>query len=100
MRARFGLDDPVEKYLPEFAGLKVFESFDAATGEYRLRPASGLTYPFLSATWRAFKLRAGETYPFGGPVLFDPGELPPGSFHLGRIGQVVSSFEQQKRLYE
>src|SRR5205807_5657833 len=26
-QGRFGLDDPVEKYLPEFAGLKVFESF-------------------------------------------------------------------------
>jgi methyl acetate hydrolase len=35
-----GLDDPAEKYLPELAGLKVFESFDAATGTYRLRPAS------------------------------------------------------------
>jgi methyl acetate hydrolase len=32
-QGRFGLDDPVEKYLPEFAGLKVFESFDAATGD-------------------------------------------------------------------
>src|SRR5215468_10460589 len=35
-QGRFGLDDPVEKYLPEFANLKVFESFDAATGVYRL----------------------------------------------------------------
>src|SRR5262245_36522058 len=25
-QGRFGLDDPVEKYLPEFANLKVFES--------------------------------------------------------------------------
>ena len=86
-QGRFGLDDPVEKYLPEFAGLKVFESFDPATGEYRLRPASrpptvrhvlthtsGLAYPFTSATWRDFKPRAGETHPFGGPLLFDPGE--------------------------
>ena len=39
-QGRIGLDDPVEKYLPEFARLKVFESFDATTGEYRLRPAS------------------------------------------------------------
>src|SRR5215211_1383671 len=38
-QGRFGLDDPVEKYLPEFAGLKIFESFDPATGEYRLRTA-------------------------------------------------------------
>ena len=39
-QGRIGLDDPAEKYLPELAGLKVFESFDAATGAYRLRPAS------------------------------------------------------------
>ena len=39
-QGRIGLDDPAEKYLPELAGLKVFESFDAATGAYVLRPAS------------------------------------------------------------
>jgi Beta-lactamase len=83
-QGRFGLDDPVEKYPPEFAGLKVFESFDAATGAYRLRPASkppttrhvlthtsGLGYPFTSAILRDFKPQPGENYPFGGPLLFD-----------------------------
>jgi CubicO group peptidase (beta-lactamase class C family) len=67
-QGRFGLDDPVERYLPELANLKVFESFDAATGAYRLRPASGpptvrhilthtsgLGYPFTSAILRDFK---------------------------------------------
>src|SRR2546427_5119218 len=39
-QGRFGLDDPGEKHLPAFANLKGFESFDAATGAYRLRPAS------------------------------------------------------------
>ncbi|HEY2186096.1 MAG TPA: serine hydrolase domain-containing protein, partial [Xanthobacteraceae bacterium] len=86
-QGRFGLDDPVEKYLPEFANLQVFESFDAATGAYRLRPASrpptvlhilthtsGLGYPFTSAILRDFKPQPGESYPFGGPLLFDPGE--------------------------
>src|SRR6266436_1557034 len=70
-QGRFGLDDPVEKYLPEFANLKVFESFDPATGAYRLRPASrpptvrhilthtsGLGYPFTSAILRAAAQRA------------------------------------------
>ena len=28
-QGRLGLDDPAEKYLPELANLKVFESFDA-----------------------------------------------------------------------
>ena len=60
-QGRLGLDDPAEKYLPELAGLKVIESFDAATGAYQVRPASrpptvkhflthtsGLAYPFTS----------------------------------------------------
>ena len=37
-QGRLGLDDPAEKYLPELAGLKVFESFDAATGAYQAPP--------------------------------------------------------------
>jgi CubicO group peptidase (beta-lactamase class C family) len=84
-QGRFGLDDPVEKYFPEFAKLSVFESFDPATGDYRLKPAStpvtvrhlfthtsGLGYPFTSAILRDFKPRAGENYPVG-PLLFEPG---------------------------
>src|SRR3954471_5380152 len=105
-QGRLGLDDPAEKYLPELAGLKVFESFEAATGAYRLRPASrpatvkhflthtsGLAYPFTSATWRDFKPQSGETYPFGGPLLFDPGErwhYSTGTDVVGRLVEVVS----------
>jgi methyl acetate hydrolase len=97
-QGRFGLDDPVEKFLPELANLKVFESFDAATGAYRLRPASrpptvrhilthtsGLGYPFTSAILRDFKPQPGESYPFGGPLLFDPGER----WHYGTSTDVV-----------
>jgi CubicO group peptidase (beta-lactamase class C family) len=108
-QGRFGLDDPVEKYLPEFANLKVFESFDAATGVYRLRPASrpptvrhilthtsGLGYPFTSATLRDFKPQPGENYPFGGPLLFDPGER----WHYGTstdvVGKLVEKVSGQK----
>lgn len=85
-QGRFGLDDPVEKYLPELASLKVFESFDGATGTYRVRPAaksvtvrhllthtSGLGYGFTSPIVRDFKPRAGESYP-AGPLVFEPGE--------------------------
>ena len=39
-QGRFGLDDPVEKFFPEFAKLQVFESFDPASGAYKLKPAT------------------------------------------------------------
>jgi methyl acetate hydrolase len=102
-QGRVGLDDPVEKYLPAFAHLQVFESFDPATGAYRLVPArsiatvrhlmthtSGLGYPFTSATLRDFKPRPGEDYPIG-PLLFEPGAR----WHYGTstdwLGKVVEA---------
>ena len=83
-QGRFGLDDPAEKYLPEFANVKVFESFDA-TGAYAVRPAarkvtirhlfthtSGLGYAFTSPIVRDFTPRDGEKHD-AGPLLFEPG---------------------------
>jgi CubicO group peptidase (beta-lactamase class C family) len=107
-QGKLGLDDPVEKYLPEMAKLPVFESFDAATGAYELRPSarpitvrqvlthtSGLGYPFTSATLRDFKPRAGETYA-NGPLLFDPGER----WHYGTstdvVGRLVEKISGEK----
>jgi methyl acetate hydrolase len=108
-QGRLSLDDPAGKYLPELAELKVFESFDPATGAYKVRPASrpatvrhflthtsGLGYPFTSANLRDFKPRAGENYPFGGPLLFDPGER----WHYGTstdvAGRLVEVISGQK----
>jgi CubicO group peptidase (beta-lactamase class C family) len=108
-QGRLTLDDPGEKYLPELAGPKVVESFDAATGVYRVRPASkaptvrqflthtsGLAYPFTSAVWRDFKPRAGETYPFGGPLLSDPGERWHYSTSTDVVGRLVEVISGQK----
>jgi CubicO group peptidase (beta-lactamase class C family) len=82
---RFALDDPAEQYLPELAHLMVLESFDKATGQYKVRPAatkvtirqlfthtSGLGYGFTSPIVRDFKPRDGEKYA-AGPLLFEPG---------------------------
>jgi methyl acetate hydrolase len=104
-QGRFGLDDPVEKYLPAFARLQVLESFDGATGAYRVRPAtriatvrhlmthtSGLGYGFTSATVRDFKPRSGEDYPVG-PLVFEPGErwlYGTSTDWLGRLIEAVS----------
>jgi len=104
-QGRFALEDPVEKYLPQFAKLSVFDSFDGATGAYRLRPAtkavtvrhlfthtSGLGYAFTNATVRDFKPRAGEEYPVG-PLVFEPGErwlYSTSTDWLGRLVEKVS----------
>ena len=108
-QGRLGLDDPAEKYLPELANLKVFESFDPTTGAYKLRPASrpatvrhflthtsGLAYPFTSTIWRDFKPSGGEKFPFGGPLLFDPGERWHYSTSTDVVGRLVEVISGQK----
>ena len=108
-QGKLGLDDPADKYLPELAALKVIESFEPATGEYKVRPASkrptvrqflthtsGLAYPFTSAIWRDFKPKSGEVYPFGGPLLFEPGERWHYSTSTDVVGRLVEVISGQK----
>jgi methyl acetate hydrolase len=108
-QGKLGLDDPADKYLPELAGVKIIESFDPATGEYKVRPAtkrptvrqflthtSGLAYPFTSPIWRDLKPKPGETYPFGGPLLFEPGERWHYSTSTDVVGRLVEVVSAQK----
>jgi methyl acetate hydrolase len=104
-QGKFAIEDPVELYLPQFYKAPVFESFDAATGDYKLRPArtavtvrhlmthtSGLAYPFTDPTTRDFKPRPGEEYPVG-PLVFDSGErwlYSTSTDWLGRLVEKVS----------
>jgi methyl acetate hydrolase len=116
---RFGLDDPVEKYLPSFAHLSVFEPTapsqaregapslsSAASGGGKgggLRPAtkavtvrhllthtSGFGYGFTSAMLRDYKPRAGDPVE---PLLFEPGtrwHYGTSTDWLGRLVEQVS----------
>ena len=108
-RGRISLDDPAEEYLPELKELKVLASFDPATGAYTLRPpaspptvrhflthTSGLAYAFTSPIWRDLKPRAGDTFPFGGPLLFDPGERWHYSTSTDVVGRLVEVVSGQK----
>ena len=104
-QGRIALEDPVEKYLPQFSKLSVFESFDSVTGDYQVRPTtksatirhllthtSGLAYNFTSPVVRDFKPRVGEEYPVG-PLLFEPGErwhYGTSTDWLGRLVEKVS----------
>ena len=106
-QGRFTIEDPVEKHFPQFARLAVVESFDGATGAYRVRPAarsvtirhlfthtSGLGYRFTSPILRDFRPRAGEEYPVG-PLVFEPGERWLYSTSTDWLGRLVEKISGQ-----
>jgi CubicO group peptidase (beta-lactamase class C family) len=106
-QGRLSLDDPAEKHLPQLANLKVFETFDARTGAYTVRPAkraptvremlthtAGLGYNFTSPIVRDFKPRAGETFA-AGPLLFDPGDQWLYSTGIDWAGRIVEKLSGQ-----
>lgn len=102
-QGRLSLDDPAEKYVPQLANLKVFDTFDAQTGAYTLRRAArtptirhllthtaGFGYNFTSPIVRDFKPRAGDVIA-AGPLLFDPGEQWLYSTGIDWAGRIVET---------
>ena len=116
-QGRLKLDEVVWRYLPAsgFEYLNVIESFDSATGDYRLRPASkfvtvqhlfthtsGFGYPFTSAILRDYKPRPADKDRLG-PLLFEPGTR----WHygtsvdwLGRIVEKVSGLSLEDYFHQ
>jgi CubicO group peptidase (beta-lactamase class C family) len=103
---KLSLDDPISKYVPEFANKPVMTDFNAETGTYATRPAarevtirqllshsSGLSYPFSSAT--VARLASG-TPGFDAttlPLLTDPGTEWRYAGGIAIVGRVLERIE-------
>jgi methyl acetate hydrolase len=101
---RIGLDDPVSKYLPEFAGVRVLTSFNAADGTFESRAprrtmtirhllthTSGIAYSFVDG--RLDKIEEHTKTQVEVPLVHDPGErftYGPSTAVLGSIVEKVS----------
>ena len=103
-----GLDDPIEKYLPEYANPQVFDTFYPLERRYTTRPAdrpisvrhllthtSGLGYPFASLTLTQLQAAGpnAPALPNPLPLLHDPGEewtYGESTRVLGRLVEKVS----------
>jgi methyl acetate hydrolase len=118
---KLGLDDPIEKYLPEYADPQVFDTVYPLDRRYTTRPAvrsisvrhllthtSGLGYPFASLTLTQLQPAQGvgpsQPLPQPLPLLHDPGEewtYGESTRVLGRLvekisGQGLESFLRER----
>jgi CubicO group peptidase (beta-lactamase class C family) len=62
-QGRFGLDDPLAKYLPEFADIKVFAGTDPAGNPILRAPARPILIRDILRHTAGFAYGDGETYP-------------------------------------
>lgn len=100
------LDDPVSKYLPEFAGRPVIATFNATDATFTTRPASGevtvrqllshssgLAYGFASdEVARLSAARPGVDVTTL-PLLYDPGTAWSYAGGIGVVGRVLERIE-------
>jgi methyl acetate hydrolase len=109
------LDDPVSRYLPEFATVRVLTTFNDADGTFESRPparpitirhllthTSGIAYSFVDA--RLAKIDNGKRARAELPLLHDPGErftYGPSTAVLGNViekiaGQPLDAFVKSR----
>ena len=101
-QGKLKLDDPVSKYLPEFAGREVVDSFTPPDGELKTRKAasevlirhlltntSGLAYGFSNTTIAPLQRKTGKQAAEDLPLLYDPGTRWTYSGSTKVLGKVV-----------
>lgn len=100
-RGLLALDDPLEQYLPHYAGREVIDSFDPADGSYTTRPASapvtlrhllshtsGFGYSFCNETLATIT-KDDNRSPKSLPLLYDPGTAWSYSCSTAILGDVI-----------
>ena len=115
---KLSLSDPVEKYDPEFAEIKILDGTDAE-GKPKLRApktkptilhlmthTTGLAYDFFSpeilmhriavGQQPASTMSAGKKWPFQGPFIFEPGQEYNYGTGIDCLGFVIENIEGKK----
>lgn len=110
-RGKIGMDDPVDKYLPQAADLKVLEGFDDDGPRFRAPTSiptirqlathtSGLVYEFTSADVGRYLQESGHPSVLSGlrasiqyPLAFDPGERWQYGIGIDWLGLVVEAVD-------
>jgi methyl acetate hydrolase len=103
---KLAFDDPVTKYLAEFANIRVMTKWNEAAGTYESRPpkrmitirdllthTSGIGYSFADA--RLLRLDAGNKTEADLPLLHDPGEKFTYGPNTHVVGQIVEKISGQ-----
>lgn len=101
---KLSLDDPISKYIPEFAERGVVENFNPADGSYTTRPprqpvrirhllshSSGLAYGFTSDVAYQIAQKERSTNPTA--LLFDPGTRWNYAYGIGLTATILERIE-------
>lgn len=101
---KLSLDDPIEKYVPEYADIGVIQEFNSGDGSFTTRPpaspmtirqmlshSSGLAYSFASDTVTA--LNGNGINGIAVPLLYDPGTRWSYSHGISVVGRVLEEIE-------